>query len=65
MKMGSGGLKKKRNEGFLTALVTAIKKDPTTSVRKHVNRLKFHEKTVRTAIKQALSSDLNFLYYVI
>ena len=30
-KMGSGGLNKKRKEGFLTGLGTTIKKDPTTS----------------------------------
>ena len=35
-----------------------IKKDPTTSIRKHANELKVHEKTVRTAIKQDLSPDL-------
>ena len=44
-KRGSGGLNKKRNEGFLTALVTAIKKDHTTSIRKHADELKVHEKT--------------------
>ena len=36
-----------------------IKKDPTKSIRKHANELKVHEKTVRTAIKQDLSRDLN------
>ena len=54
-KKGSGGLNKKRKEGFLIALVTAIKKDPTSSIIKHVNELKVHEKTVRTAIKQDLT----------
>ena len=49
--------KKKRKEGFLTAFATAIKKDPTMSVRKHTNELKVLEKTVRTAIKQDLSPD--------
>ena len=34
--------KKKRKEGVLTALATAIKKDPTTSIRKHTNKLKVH-----------------------
>ena len=52
-------IEQKRKEGFLTALAIAIKKDPTTSIRKHSNELKVHEKTVRTAIKQDLSSDLN------
>ena len=49
-KRRSGGLNKKRKEGFLTALTMAIKKDPTTSTRKHTNELKVHEKTVRTAV---------------
>ena len=53
-KRGSGGLNKKQKEGFLTVLVTVIKKDPTTSIRKHANELKVHEKTVRTAIKRDL-----------
>ena len=38
-----------------------IKKDPTTGIRKHANKLKVHEKTVRKTIKQDLSQDLNFL----
>ena len=54
---------KKRKEGFSTALATAIKKDPTTSIRKHTNDLKVYKKNVRTAIKQDLSPDLNRLYY--
>ena len=36
-------------KSFLTALSTAIKKDSTMSIRKHVNELKDREKT---AIKQ-------------
>ena len=56
---------KKRKEGFLTALATAIKKDPTTSIRRHTNKLKVQEKTVRTGIKQNLSPDLNPLDYAI
>ena len=40
-----------------------IKKDPTKSIRKHTNVLKVHEKTVRTAIKQDLSSDFNSFDY--
>ena len=43
----------------------AIKKDPTTSMRKHINELKVHKKTVRTAIKQDLSPDFNPLDYAI
>ena len=50
-KSGSGW--KKPKEGFLTAHVT-IKKDTTTSVRKHTSEFKVHEKTVRVAIKQDL-----------
>ena len=64
-KMGSGGLNKKWKEGFLTALTTAIKKDPTTPIRKHTNELKVYEKTVRTTIEQDLSPDLNLLDYAI
>ena len=60
-KSGSRRLNKKQKEGFLSALSTAIKKDPTTSIRKYANELKVHEKTVRTAIKQDSSPDLNFL----
>ena len=41
----------------------SIKKDPTASIRKCANELKDHEKTVRTAIKQDLSLDLNPLDY--
>ena len=42
-----------------------IKKDATTSTRKHANELKVHEKTVRTAIKHDLSPDSNPLDYAI
>ena len=62
---GSGGLNKKLKVGFLTPLATAIKKDPTMSIRKHANELKVHKKTVRTAIKQDLSPDLNLFDYAI
>ena len=51
---GSGGLNKKRKEGFLTALATVIKKDLTTSIRKNANELK-----VDVKIKQDLSPVLN------
>ena len=57
-------MNQKLKEGFSTALVTVIKKDPTTSIRKHADELKVHEKTVRTANKQDLSSDFNPLDYV-
>ena len=40
---------KNEKKVFLTALATGIKKDPTTSKRKHVNELKGLKKTVRTA----------------
>ena len=40
-----------------------IKSDPTTSIRKHANESRVHEKTVGTAIKQDLSPDLNLLGY--
>ena len=33
--------------------------DPKTSMRKHTNELKVHEKTVSIAIKQYLSPGLN------
>ena len=46
-----GGLHEKRKEGFLTALSAAIKKVPTTLIRKHANELKDQEKTVRIEIK--------------
>ena len=36
-----------------------------TPIAKHVNELKVHEKTVMTAIKHDLRSDLNFLDYAI
>ena len=34
---GSGGLNKKRKEGFLSANLYGDKEDPTTSIRKRVN----------------------------
>ena len=49
----------KNEKVFSTALATTIKKDPTTSIRKHTNELKVNVKTVKTAIKQNLSPDLN------
>ena len=36
-----------------------IKKDLTTSIRKHANELKVYEKTARTEIKLDLRPDLN------
>ena len=64
-KKGSERFNKERKEGFLTALASAIKKDSTTSIRKHANESKVHEKTLRTAIKQDLSPDPNPLEYTI
>ena len=54
------GIEQKR-KGFLIALATAIKKGPTTSIRKYANELKVHEKT----IKQDLSLDPNPLDYAL
>ena len=45
--------------------ITANKKDSTTSIRKHANEFKVHEKTVKTLIKQDLSPDINTLDYAI
>ena len=59
--MRNGRLNKKPKEDFLTILATVIKKDAKMTIRKHSNELKVHQKTVRTAIKQDLSPDLNFL----
>ena len=56
---------KQKRKGFLTALATVMKKDYTMSIRLHANELKVHEKTVRTAIKQDVSPDLNSLDYAI
>ena len=50
-KKESGGLKKNNEkEGFVTVLSTAIKKDMTTSIRKHANELKIHE-NIKNMIK--------------
>ena len=51
------------NEGFLTGFATAIRNNPSTSIREHPNELKVHEKTARTAIKQDSSQGLNLLGY--
>ncbi len=45
-------------KGFLAAFAMAIK-DLTTLIRKHAYGPKVYEKTVRAAIKQDLSPDLN------
>ena len=58
-------IEQKKWKGFLIALTTVIKKDPTTSIRKHANDLKVHEKTVRTTIKQDLGPNINPLDYAI
>ena len=57
------GLNQKWKKTFLTALATVIKKDSIMSIRKHANKLKVHEKTVKTAIKQDLNPKLNPLDY--
>ena len=49
-KKWSGGLNKKRKEGYKTALATVIKKDPITSIRKRANKLKVQKKTTRTPL---------------
>ena len=48
-------VEKKKKEGFLIALATGIKKEPTESIRKPANEWKVYEKPVRTEIKQDLS----------
>ena len=53
--MWNWGLNKNKKKPF----VSAIKKDPTTSIRKHANKMKVHEKTMRAAIQQDLRPDLN------
>ena len=63
-KRGSGGLKKKR-KSFSNVLAKEIKKDPTTSIRKHTKDLKVHKKTVKTATKQDLCPNLNPLDYAL
>ena len=61
---GCGGLnKKKTKEGFLTAIATVIKKDPTTRIRKNATELKVYDKTVRTAIKWDLRPNPNPIVY--
>ena len=42
----------KKRKGFLTALATTIRKDPTTSISELTNELKVHKKTVMASIKQ-------------
>ena len=42
----------KKKSFFLTAFSTAIKKEPTMSVREHANELKVHQKTARITIKK-------------
>ena len=49
-KSGSGGLDKKQNEDFLTALAKVIKKDPTASIKKQTNELKVRKKTMRKTV---------------
>ena len=54
---GEWRIEQNQKEGFLTALAM--------SIRKHVNELKVHKRTLRTAIKQDLSPDFNPLDYAI
>ena len=61
---GEWRIEQKQKEGFLTTLATAIKKDPTMSIRKNVDELKVHKKLNQT-IKQDLSPDLKPLNYAI
>ena len=42
-----------------------IKKDSTTSIRKHANELRVHEKIVKPAIKYDLIPDIKPLDYTI
>ena len=56
---GEWKFEQKMKRMLLTCLVAAIKKGPTMSISKHANKLKVQEKTVKTAIKQELSPDLN------
>ena len=58
-------IKKNEKNTFLTTPTTVIKKDPTTSIKKHVYELKVHEKTVRTAIEEDSNPDLKPLDYAI
>ena len=62
---GEWKTKQKRRESFLNALITSIKKDPTPAIRKPSDELKFHEKTMMTAIKQVSNLDINPVYYAI
>ena len=43
----------------------AIKKDSTSSIRKHANELKVNKNAVRTSIIQVLNTDLKILDYAI
>ena len=55
----------KKKKKILTALAMTIKRDITMSIRKRGNELKLHKKTVKTAIKQVSSLDLNPLDYAL
>ena len=46
-------------------MMIKIKMDPTESMKKYANELKDLEKTLRTAINQDLSPDLNPVNYAI
>ena len=49
------GSEQKRKSRFFNCSLTAIKKDPITLIRKHGNKIKVYEKTVKTPIKEELS----------
>ena len=46
----NGGSNRKRIEDFLTVFAKMIRKDPTTSKRKHSNKLKIQGEIMRTEI---------------
>ena len=48
---GKWRFEQKMKRLVFTVRTTVIKKDPTTSIRKHANEVKVHKKTVRTAIE--------------
>ena len=57
---GEWKIEQKRKEGFLTALTTVIKKDPTKSIRKHANELKVHKKKLWRQQRQDWTPDLDY-----
>ena len=51
----------KRRLFFFAALVMTVQKDPTTSIRKHANKLKATRKLGGQQLNKFLNSDLNSL----